>query len=284
MSLPRLGWVLGRGIVIGAALAAVVGTGCGTGEYNNRLSATVNNVGRRAAIESLITQSAADAVGGVRLRMPALFDGNAKQVNPGDARSRIGNAAIPGLVRASERAIDDPAGKYSVAYAYFAAAPKEGKAQDAFQNEVQRAVAAALPNAKWETVQIEKLSGGGASFPVLKATGPQPFDATQNGGASEQLEGQLELYLVPTDKQWVLIGWRAPSAHAGKYQFWDSVRAAMSTVEASGGGAAPAPAAPAGEAAAPASAPMAAAANNGPVEGLPPGAVGAAAGIAPLNP
>ena len=51
MSLPRLGWVLGRGIVIGAALAAVVGTGCGTGEYNNRLSATVNNVGRRAAIE-----------------------------------------------------------------------------------------------------------------------------------------------------------------------------------------------------------------------------------------
>jgi hypothetical protein len=265
--------------------------GCGKGEYDTRLQATVTNVARRAAIESVLSPSATDASpdSGVRFRLPLVFDSSAKPLAPGDARAKIGAVDIPGLIKANERAIDDPAGKYSVSYVYTAAVPKEGKTQEALQADVQRAIAAVLPNAKWENATVDKLAGGSASYPVLKATGPQIFDATQNGGANEQHEGQLELYLVPADKQWVLIGWRAPTAHATKYLFWNSVKAAMGTVEA-GGGAAPAPAAaPAADAAAPAAAaPGAVAPMPMPMpmanQALPPGAVGGAAGIAPLNP
>jgi|GEM_PF-5040486 len=293
----RLGW-LSRSFAVAVLAAGPLTLGCGTGEYNTRLDGTVKNVARRAAIEAYLGASAADvsADSGVRLRLPTLFDASAKQLTPEDGRARVGPAAIPGLVRASERAIDDAAGKFSVGYVYFAAVPKEGKPQDAFQGEVQRAIAAALPNAKWETAQFEKLAGGAANFPVLKASGPQLFDASQNGGATEQHEGQFELYLVPADKHWVLIGWRAPTAHATKYQFWEGVRAAMATVEVGGGGAST----PAAPAAAPAADPMApapaapmpmpmptlppAAANNPPGEGAPPGVVGGAVGLAPLNP
>jgi hypothetical protein len=272
-----------------AALVLLVATGCGTGEYDARLQTTINNVGRRAAIESFLTQGTTDVSpdSGVRFRLPAIFDGSSKSLAPGEARATIGGVALPGLVRASERAIDDPGGKYSVGYVYFAAVPKEGKPQDALQNELRTAIAGVLPTAKWETAQLEKLSGGSVSFPLLVATGPQAFDASQNGGANEQHEGRLEIYLVPADKHWVLIGWRAPTTHAGKYQLFDAVRAAMATVEVTpgmGGGSTPAAAAAAAATPAPAAAGNAAApANAG--EGLPPGgAVGAAAGLAPVTP
>jgi hypothetical protein len=284
--LCRFGW-LPRSLALGALVTSLLTLGCGTGEYNSRLEGTVRNVGRRAAIEAYLGPGSSEAAPGtaVQLRLPTLFDGSAKSVAPAEPRAKIGAASIPDLVRVMERAIDDPAGKFSVCYVYFAAAQKEGKPQDVLQNELQRAIAAALPNAKWETAQLEKLSGGTASFPVLKASGPQPFDATQNGGANEQHEGQFELYLVPADKHWVLIGWRAPTAHASKYQFWDAVRASMATVEVGGGSAPAAPAAaPAGDPMAPGAAPAEAAANNPPGHSGPPGAVGGAVGLAPLNP
>lgn len=277
-----------RSVVAACSVVMLVAVGCGTGEYDNRLKVTLANVARRSTIEAYLTPGGTAVAGGnVSLRLPKLFDGSSKDVPVGDPRARVAGVPLPGLVKVTERAIDDPAGKMSVCYAYFAAVPKEGKPQDALQNELRGAIAAVLPNASWATENIEKMDGGSVSYPVLKASGPQSFDASGSGGANEQLEGQLELYLVPADKHWVLLGWRAPTANASKYQFFNSVKAAMGTVVVAAGAAPAAP--PAGDAA-PAPAPAAgepmpaAAANNGAGEGLPPGAVGAAAGIAPLNP
>jgi hypothetical protein len=230
---------LGREFVaIGAAISLA---GCDLGgTYGKRYSESLTSVGQRAAAAAMLCDAetqvtdAATKPSGVMLRLPSLFKEHAASLAASEPRAQPPFLKIPGFSYTIERLVDDPADpkKFAAVHCYLAAVPKADQQADALQADVQTQVAAALPGAAWQDVQL----GGGISGKLLSVTGPQEFHTADASGATAPatIDGRLDLYFCESDSHLVLVGFRAPTAHAGKYQFFDAVKISLETLKKAG--------------------------------------------------
>jgi hypothetical protein len=217
-----------------AVLALALAAGCGTGEYNSRFAVSLTNSGRKAASDQLqaLLHAAAtpinDASGqatGATIRIPASLDANSKSLPASDGRAQPPFLKIPGLGYAIERLLDDDAGQFSPVYCYLGAVPKTGQPADATLAEVQQQAAAAFSGAAWKDTQA-----GSNAVKLLSVGGQQDFDGGQNGGPVVKLDGRLDLYFHDAPTHLLFVGFRAPTAQATKYRFFEAAQAAMATL------------------------------------------------------
>lgn len=209
------------------------------GTYSQRYNESLVSVGKRAAVDAMLhatETSVPDGGGkpsGVSLRLPSVLDANSKSLPAADARAQPPFLKIPGLNYTYERMLDDPADatKFAPAYCYLGAVSTAEQKSDAVQADLLKQAQAAFPGVAWTTVQLSSPAGDSVTAKVLSLSGPQDFDNGQIGGPVAKLDGQLDLYLYEGATHVVLIGFRAPSAQAGKYQFFEAAKVAMGTLK-----------------------------------------------------
>jgi hypothetical protein len=208
------------------------------GTYSKRYEQALVNVGKKAETAAMLhgqptaVPDAAGGQSGVQLKLPSILDGNSKSLPNTEVRAQPPFVKLPGLNFAYERMVDDPAdaSKFNPAYCYLGAVSKAEQPADVVQAEVLKVVQAAFPGSAWIDVQAPTAGGGSVGVKLLSVSGPQDFDGGQIGKPVEKLEGQMDLYLYESGTHVVLIGFRAPTAHAGKYKFFDAARLAIGTI------------------------------------------------------
>jgi hypothetical protein len=229
--------------IVAAGVLGLLLAGCDLGgTYGKRYSESLASVGKRAAVDAMLhaaTTAVLDGGGkpsGVQLRLPSVLDANSKSLPATEARAQPPFLKIPGLNYAIERMLDDPADatKFAPAYCYLAAVPKAEQPADAIQAEVLKQAQAAFPGAAWSDAQLSSPSGGPVAAKLLSLSGPQDFDNGQIGGPVAKLDGKMDLYLYEGATHTVLVGFRAPTAQAGKYQFFEAAKLAAGTLAAGG--------------------------------------------------
>lgn len=218
-------------------LLSLLLAGCDLGgTYNKRYSESLASVGQRAAVAAMLCDAETQVTdagmkpSGLSLRLPGLFKEHAQSLAASEPRAQPPFLKIPGFSYTIERLVDDPANpqQFAAVHCYLAAVPKADQEADALLADIQRQVAAALPGAAWQDAQL----GGGLAGKLLSATGSQAFHTVDASGTagSGNLEGRLELYYCDTGSHHALVGFRAPTAHAGKYQFFDAVKLSIDTL------------------------------------------------------
>jgi hypothetical protein len=226
-------------IAAGWAIGGLAGCDLG-GTYSKRYNDSLVNVGKKAETAAMLhgsTTAVPDATSkpsGVQLRLPSVLDGNSKSLPAAEARAQPPFVKLPGLNYAYERMLDDPADptKFAPAYCYLGAVPKAEQPADVVQAEVLKVVQAAFPGSSWTDVQAPTAEGGSVAVKLLSVSGQQDFDNGQIGGPVTKLDGQMDLYLYESGTHVVLIGFRSPSAQAGKYKFFEAARLAIGTITA----------------------------------------------------
>jgi hypothetical protein len=227
--------------------------GCGTGEYNARLAATLQGAGRKAQFDKFLYAEGQDVqvndaggqATGVKLRIPSTLDANSKTLPNTDPKAQPPFVKLPGLGYAYERQLDDPAGKFAPVYLYLCAVPKADQNADALMADIQKG-AAAVGQGAWQDLQADSPSGTKVPLKLLSVTGQQDFDP---GTGPTKLEGRFDCYFYDAPQHFVFIAFRAPTAQATKYLYFDAARASVGTLQAAGapaGAPAPAPAPAAG--------------------------------------
>jgi hypothetical protein len=219
-------------------LVSFVFAGCDLGgTYNKRYSESLSSVGERAALDAMLLDAetqvtdAAMKPSGLSLRLPGLFKEHAESLAATEPRAQPPFLKIPGFSYTIERLVDDPANpqQFAAVHCYLAAVPKADQKAEDLQADVQRQVTAALPGASWQDVPL----GGGISGKLLSASGPQEFMTADASGtrATGTIEGRLELYFCESDSHFAFIGFRAPTAHAGKYEFFEAIKLSLDTLK-----------------------------------------------------
>ncbi len=227
-------------LAIAAAWSICVLAGCDLGgTYSKRYSQSLESVGKKAAMDAMLcgaTTNVTDAAmqsAGANLRLPSLFAEHANTIGATDPAAQPAFLKLPGFSYTIERLVDDPADpqKFAAVHCYLAAVPKASGKPDEIQTEIQRQVVAALPGAAWQDVQL-----GGMAGKLMSVVGPQDFLTADATGArtAAKLDGQLDLYFFETGSHYAVIGFRAPTAHAGKYQFFDSTKVSVGTLMTGG--------------------------------------------------
>jgi hypothetical protein len=228
----------GSAILVGCGLVCLAGCDLG-GTYSKRYNESITSVGQRAATAAMLhgDETAVPAgdgkPSGMQLRLPSVLDANSKSLPATEPRAQPPFMKIPGLNYAYERMLDDPADatKFAPVYCYLGAVPKADQPVDALQADLLKQAQAAVPGAAWSDVQLASPSGSTVAAKMLSLSGPQDFDNGQIGGPVAKLEGQMDLYLYEGATHHVLIGFRAPTAQAGKYRFFDAAKLAMGTLK-----------------------------------------------------
>lgn len=219
-------------------ICALAGCDLG-GTYSKRYSQSLESVSKRAAIDAMLCGAPTNVTDatmqstGASLRLPSLFAEHATTIAATDPNAQPAFLKLPGFSYTIERLVDDPADpqKFAAVHCYLAAVPKASGKADEIQTEIQRQVVAALPGAAWQDVQL-----GGKAGKLMSAVGQQDFLTADAMGAraAARLDGQLDLYFFETGSHYAIVGFRAPTAHAGKYQFFDSTKVSLGTLTTGG--------------------------------------------------
>ncbi|MEX2177003.1 MAG: hypothetical protein WD872_21755 [Pirellulaceae bacterium] len=208
------------------------------GTYSARYEASLASVGQRAALNeklcaapTAVTDAATKPVG-VSLRLPALFAEYSNSLAATEPRALPPAVKLPGFSYAIERLVDDPADpkKFAPVYCYLAAVPKGDQKADALQAEVQTQLSAAFAGAAWQDVQLTSPAGEPVAVRLISVKGQQEFSNTRPDNATLQLDGQMDIYFYEGPEHFVFIGFRAPTAQAVKYTFFEDARVAMTTI------------------------------------------------------
>jgi hypothetical protein len=223
-------------------------SGCGTGEYNTRLAATLRGAGQKAQFDKFLypeggevqVNDAGGQASGVKLRIPNTLDANSKTLANTEPRAQPPFVKLPGLGYAYERQLDDPGGKFAPVYLYLCAVPKADQKADALLADIQKG-AAAVGQGAWQDQQVDTPAGAKLPVKLLSVTGQQDFDP---GTGPTKLDGRFDCYFYDAPQHFVFVAFRAPTAQATKYLYFDAAKASVGTLQAPAG-AAPA-AAPAG--------------------------------------
>jgi len=226
--------------ILGLLLAALAGCDL-SGQYEKRFQEALQSSSARAKFDlqlfeaGLPINDAKQTPTGVQVRIPKFFDqANTKSLPPTDARAQPPFLALPGLIYAYERQLDDGTNKnFLPTYIYFAAVPKvddkkvEQKA-DGLQASLLKQVAAAFPGAAWENVQVATPEGKPLSLKRIRVLGQQDFFNFQSS-KMQKADGRFDLYFIDAPAHHVLIGWRAAKPQGDRYFYADS-DLAMGTV------------------------------------------------------
>jgi hypothetical protein len=204
-----------------ASLVILVVAGCFTGEYNRRMTATLQQLQVQSEKAGAVFPSpsamldASGAQTGIRLRLPIFVDATAKPMQAGDPNAQPPFCQLPGFAYSYEMPLATPA------YFYVAAVSGASKSRDELMQEVEASIAKTFSGAAWQDVSVERFEGGTITLSRIRAVGPQKFGT---GSA----DGQFDLYLASSQNHHVLIGWRASSDTQG---FFDKVAISMGTIQ-----------------------------------------------------
>lgn len=200
---------------VGAGAALL--TGCGQGEYDQRMSAASQAIARRAAdaasnrLEGSF-QSIMDPSGGptgIKFRRPAVFvPPSGKAVAAGDPNAKIAQADIPGFCYALQTTLADNNNQQVPAYCYVFAAPKASTPIEPVKELIKQGLAAAAPNLNWTMGNV----GG---LPLHSATASGTFDFEVNG-APQPMTGTILFSIVEGPEKFVMIAFRYEDASAAK--------------------------------------------------------------------
>jgi hypothetical protein len=197
--------------------------GCGTGEYERRLSERASRPKPVASFNELYAPLALPNLPAVSVRMPVvmfkdtpLVEGSLVGGKPVDSR-RVKPLLfeLPWLKLTYEGFVDGADGKTPY-YCYVAAIDNTaGKVQNpeaGLRTELSGKQPQTLSD--WTDVQTPTPEGQAIAWRQLRFVGPQEFCIIDKAGQGQfkTLPGVLEIYLRPEAGYYVLIAWRTPSA------------------------------------------------------------------------
>jgi hypothetical protein len=196
--------------VVGAVLAVVGAfSGCGTGEYENRLQQRLSTMGQETAF--------AEFGSAVPIPDSTLAVSVPQGMEPVDAgsdpkRLKIPFADLPEWKVTYEGFVEDAAKGRQHYYCYVAVAPGDNDPGTALHGRL----GGAMPNTTAPAdVQAPSASGKSETWRKFRSTGKQSFWYTESSGTGRlaEMEGLLEVWSrkVPEANCYVLIAWRVPT-------------------------------------------------------------------------
>ena len=204
-----------------AILLVVCCAGCGTRQYDERMRERLSELRSVSHIYRLLFESDTMIPGtNVSFRLPKLFDESSKSWATGSKneagfdidvqRIQPPFAELPGFRFCYERFYTDSEGKPKVIYCYVAVIDPAESSPEEIMGTIQQDLTAKFPDAPevWEDVEIATPDESTRSCKRTSVQGPQRFDLTPVGGPFDEFDGRLDLYLVSTDQQHILVGWR----------------------------------------------------------------------------
>ncbi len=201
-------------------ILSVVVAGCGTGEYEQRLSRRPTQPKVVLNFNELYAPQALPGVG-VSMRVPTLFKDSplVKDMpadNPVDARRATPMLfELPWLKLTYEGFIDGPDGKKTSYYCYVAAVDKATSGANPEQNWKNELMAKGGTVTEWANFEGQTPEGQKVPWRKIQFTGPQEFYTTSQTGAQqyESMPGVLDIYFREDGNFYELIAWRVPSAN-----------------------------------------------------------------------
>ena len=200
-------------------LVLLVVSGCGTGEYESRLTKRAVRSQNALNFNELYAPQQLPGTS-VSVRVPVLFTDSPlvegapdKDGNPVDLRRvKPGLFELPWLKFTYEGYVDDPQGGKLPYYCYVAAVDKAAAGANpdaAWSGELSNKGGTLDP---WTDFQGNTPDGGTVPWKKLRFTGPQEFYTINGNGQKQfvQLPGVLEVYLHEEAGFYVLIAWRMP--------------------------------------------------------------------------
>jgi hypothetical protein len=241
-------------IVVALALLLVVVAGCGQGEYDRRLEASVAVLQQAGKFSDLERDPRPVFETPFTIRMPFAFGllFTTSSTKPGSNDTFTSDelqppfVKLPGIrfLRQGGASAD---GRTSLPYFYYVAGyrpdtqvapppaaeeakpadgaseapkPKPAAAVDPELESIRKTLLDAFPDEKdlaWEPVSCTTPRGNGrAEWQRLKVHGPQHFEFFGNPESGQTLPGTFELWAYDQNGWRILIGWRAPDALVDK--------------------------------------------------------------------
>ena len=230
-------------LVASALLLASISAGCGTGEYNRRMDASLERLQTTGKFTAFLHTSPTEVDGGLfSYRLPKIFDASSKswaEGNKGEVELPVIKARIqppfvdlPGFRFCYEVFPKNNTGEHEVMYHYFAATKSTEKSAAEIADTIQKKVQAKFPDASaaWETIQLDTPESTTLECRKISAHGSQQFDRTPIGKEFMRSDGQFELYLVSNSGYHVLMGWRAMTAVAKETRLSEIAAASVGTL------------------------------------------------------
>jgi|GEM_PF-3808804 len=241
-----------RRVLTWMLFCALVGSGCGRGGYEERMKQRLAVLATGSSFYVLLHPDVTAIYDtGVALRLPKVFDSEARGWTEGDvddsgltvgaARLHPPAMKLPGFQFCYEKLLANAEGRRRPIYAYFAVIDAEERKRTDLMAQLQEAAAAAFPGqeAAWQEVPIARPSGETETWSKISVDGPQQFDCSAEREEIVEEAGRLDLYLLSTVEQHVLIGWRGPADIAERIGLFEAAQTAIGTLEI--GGPAPTP-------------------------------------------
>jgi hypothetical protein len=228
-----------RVALVGASAALLSIAGCGTGEYQNRMAKRAEQLQFVGSFESNLKAEQFILSPDCKLRLPTIFDGEAKAWLPNSqdeagktislTRVQPSLCNLPGLLTTYERFVGDGAAAAPL-YAYFCATPiQQGQKPEDFKSAIEAEIArSGASGGKFAPVTVSTPDGKSLSWEMLSVTSTQPF-AGKPPAADTSVEGRFDLYFKSSGANFILIGWRAPKAAPTATKFFDDAKLAMGT-------------------------------------------------------
>lgn len=222
-------------------------SGCGTGEYDRRMRASIQEVGSKAKFQNLLYPNPISIVPGASFRLPALFDNTAKswaEGNPTETglavhpdRLQPPFIKLPGFRYCYEVFPKSGGQEDNVMYCYVAASNTTSQGQEDLIASIQSDLKKKFPDApeEWETVDLDTPEGATIAVRRTTVSGMQRFDLTPMGGPMKDFDGRMDLYLISTNDNHILIGWRGMSEFVAAAKLFESAEAAMGSTQISAG-------------------------------------------------
>jgi len=209
----------------GAILLLISVSGCGTGEYEQRLTGTEGRIKQGSVFASM--RPAAPLAGtSLKIQIPSSFVSQPfneqTQVDgaPIDPQRLKPPADLPlmGLQHTYEEFFADASGGKMAYYCYLAAVDKANVTNEPIM-VLRRQMQSVFPKSvsKVEDIQCETPQGQSIEWQKLRATGPQAFYYVDQGGKADfrEMDGALEIYSRTEGNTIVMVVWRVPSSIEG---------------------------------------------------------------------
>ena len=208
-------------LAAGAILLLISSLGCGTGEYEQRLTDTERQIKQGSAFAEM-HPSAPLAGTSVKIQLP-----NSLVSQPFNEQTQVDGVpidprrlkppaaiAVTGLQHTYEELLTDPAGGKQSYYCYLAAFDKATVGPNdpilIMRRQAQSLFSSSIAMVK--TVQCKTPQGQSIEWQYLRATGPQEFYYVDSGGnvSFTKMEGALEVYSRTEGNSIIMIIWRVP--------------------------------------------------------------------------
>jgi hypothetical protein len=214
-------------LLVCLAVMLVPAIGCGTGEYNQRLEASVAKLRQLAKFDILKRQPTEIPQTVVSVRIPKTITDRTYTVdsaNPnGDgnidpALLEPAFLKLPGTHRMAQASDVDERQVRLPYELYMSGGPIDQKPAD-LAGDIQMQLATAFPEAAkdlaWEKLDCETPIGTKVSWQRMRTKGEQVFTLL-GGGQPNTLPGQVQVYMYEDARFFVVLVWRVPDVIAPK--------------------------------------------------------------------